>query len=178
MRRYILFYLCAITLVFSILPLAGADYKADIIDKIKLTNEEIPKGFIYGTVPPAVKAVIKNNPWKFDRAAIHKLASKIYPDGDYAKIADIHVTIIAKDTTPYGDDIVCYIIIYKDPVSAKNEISKLNSFVGFNNDRAIVIIKDNMAVFIHADDINDFHYVRDMAEKIKERLSITETAKF
>jgi hypothetical protein len=178
MRRYILFYLCVITLVFSILPLVGADYKADIIDKIKLTNEEIPKGFTYGTVPPFAKTVIKNNPWKFDQVAIHKLASKIYPDGDHSKIADIHVTIIAKDSAPYGDDMVCYIIIYKDPVSAKNEIKKLSSFVGFNSDRAIVIIRENMAIFIHADDINNFHYIKDMAEKIKERLAGTETAKF
>lgn len=156
--------------LFFILPLAGAEYRGNIIDQIRLAENEIPQGFVYGNIPPFAKRVLRENPWKFDRAAINRLTREIYPDGDAGKVADIHMTILTRPVTPFGDDIVCYIIVYSSMATARNEIKKITDFVGYNSDRAIVSIRENVVVFMHADNINDFPLVRDIMKKLGERL--------
>jgi hypothetical protein len=59
-----------------------------------------------------------------DRPAIKKLTARIYPGGDYNRIRGMHMTIMSRKKNPYGDDIVCYIILYKDASSAKEELKK------------------------------------------------------
>ncbi len=143
----------------------------DIIDKVKLIESDIPKGFMYGKIPSFAKNVLKENPWKMDRKAIMKLADKIYPGGDYSKIDGIYVSIIADKKTPHGDDIVCYIIHYTDSASAKGEIKKITDFAGYNGDRVIVQTKNNLAVFLHVDDTKNFHLIEKLNKKFKERLN-------
>ncbi len=139
------------------------------INKIKFLKSDIPDGFIYGSVPQYAKKVLKKNPWEMDGTAIKKLANRIYPGGDYSKISGIHVSILAKQNRPFGDDIVCYIIYYRDMISAKGEIRKIKEFAGYNQDRVIVHTKDNCVIYLHVDDAKDFPLIFKMGEKIKER---------
>ncbi len=171
MKKYIVLSLMIFSAVLFIFPLAGAEYRGEIFEKLRFSPDDIPQGFIYGTIPPFAKKVLKDNPWKMDKSAIKTLASKIYPGGDSNKIADIYVTILARSEHPYGDDMVCYIIIYHDIKSAADEIRKLSDFVKYNNDRAIVISRENMAVFLHVDDVNDFSLLGRMAVKIEDRIN-------
>ena len=149
---------------------AGATNGNDLFDKIKLLNTDIPEGFIYGTVPKYARDLIKDNPWELDQASIKKLADQIYPGGDYSKISSIHVSILTKKKTPLSDDIVCYLILFKDANAAKDEIKKITEFAGFNQDRVIVETKKNLAVYLHVDDIRDYPLIRAISEKIRERL--------
>jgi hypothetical protein len=144
--------------------------KSDVIDTIRITDSDIPAGFTYGTVPDVYKKTLKNNPWMMDRDAIMRLADKIYPGGDYNHIESIYVTILAAKQRPYGDDIVCYLMLFRDDKAAQEEIRKVTSFSGFNSDRSIVLTKDNLAVFLFVDDINNYHYIRDMAASIEGRM--------
>jgi hypothetical protein len=148
----------------------GATSGNDLFDKVKLLNTDIPDGFIYGIVPKYAKDMIKDNPWELDQAAIKKLADQIYPGGDYSKISGIHVSILAKKSAPFGDDIVCYIILFKDAKAANDEIKKMSEFAGFNQDRVIIETKNNLAVYLHVDDVRDYPLIRAISEKIRERL--------
>ncbi|MCP4761360.1 MAG: hypothetical protein GY870_06235 [archaeon] len=143
---------------------------SNVINKIKLIKSDIPDGFIYGKIPKFAKKVLKENPWEMDKDAIKKLAEKVYPGGDYSKISGMYVGILAKKDTPFGDDIVCYIILYRDSASAKGEIKKIREFAGFNGDRVIVETKNNLAVYLHVDDTKYFHLIEKINTKIKERL--------
>ena len=80
------------------------------------------------------------------------------------------MTIMANNKNPYGDDIVCYMILYKDNADASNEIKKIAEFTGYNSDRAILITNGNMVIFLHVDDVENFHYIRDMKEKLMARI--------
>jgi hypothetical protein len=42
--------------------------------------------------------------------------------------------------------------------------------VGYNRDRAIVIEKKNLAVYLHVDSVKDFEHIRELSETIKKRL--------
>ena len=144
--------------------------KSTVIDTIKITSSDLPAGFTFGKVPEVYKKTLKDNPWMMDKDAIKRLADKIYPGGDYHKIESMYVTIIAAKQRPYGDDIVCDLILFKDDQSTRDEIKKVAEFTGFNSDRCIVLTKDNLAVFLFVDDINNFHYIRDMAVTMEERI--------
>ncbi len=158
-------------LMALVVPATHAEYKTDIFDKIKLVSDDLPKGFAFGTLPPFAKALLKENPCIMSRNAIHKLSSQIYPGGDPTKIAALYCGILARVETPYGDDMVCYIILYNNTNSAKNETSKLNEFAGYNQDRAIVITRDNLALFLHVDDTIDMPLLRELAQKLEARLN-------
>jgi hypothetical protein len=145
-------------------------FKTDIIDKVRLSDTEIPEGFMLGQIPGPAKVVFKGNPWLMDRNAIQKLTQHIYPGGDYTKVSQIHVTILANREKPFSDDIVCYVILYNDTIAAKDELRKFQEFVGYNSDRAILLPKDNLAVFLLVDDVKDFHYIQAMAGTIEGRL--------
>ncbi|MCU0843465.1 MAG: hypothetical protein MUC76_00890 [Spirochaetes bacterium] len=170
MKQRALPVISTILMLLLIMPVAGAEYKGTVIDQIRPAVGDIPQGFVYGNIPPFARRVIRENPWKFDRPAIKRLTKEIYPDGDPGRVADIHMTILTRPATPFGDDIVCYIIVYNDMTSAKNEIKKITDFVGYNSDRAIVSVRENVVVFLHADDIGDFPIIREMMIKIGERL--------
>jgi len=148
-----------------------AKYGTDIVSKIKPIKDDIPAGFTYGKIPIFAKKVLKDNPWMMDKNAIKKLADKIYPDGNYNKISGIHVTIMTRHNNPFGDDIVCYIILYNNISSARAEIEKMTKFAEFNQDRVIVLAQDNVAVYLHVDDVDNFHFIKQIANHIEERIS-------
>jgi hypothetical protein len=159
-------FLAALCLAVS----ASAGYNKNDISKIAIDEKDIPDGFVIGKLPNGAKKVLKENPSYFDSEAIKKLTERIYPDGDYKKVSALHMTILAEEKRPYRDNIVCCIIVYKDGISAKEEITKLKNYAGFNSDRSLLIQKDNLAVFIYSNDVNDFHYVQDMAEGIRAKI--------
>lgn len=161
-----------LTAVFMVIfqIFGGATRGNDLFDKVKLLNNDIPEGFVYGTVPKYARDSIKDNPWELDRAAIKKLADQIYPGGDYSKISSIHISILTKKKTPFGDDIVCYLILFKDVRAANDEIKKMTEFAGYNQDRVIVETKNNLAVYLHVDDVKDYPLIRAISEKLRERL--------
>jgi len=160
--------------IFIIMVCAGisanANYNKDDISKVVIAEKDIPQGFIIGKMPDKVKDVLKDNPWYFDNEAIKKLTGHIYPDGDYKKVAVMHMTILADKEKPYKDNIVCWIILYKDSIGAKEEMAKLKRHTDFNSDRCILIQKNNMAVLMYARDINDFRYVQGMAAEIQTKM--------
>jgi hypothetical protein len=141
-----------------------------LADKIRLLPEDIPQGFMYGIIPDVYKKTLKNNPWEFDKPAIERLADKIYPGGDHRQISAIHVTIISRKETPHRDDIVCYIIQYKKSSNINDELKKITEYAGYNQDRAILHIKDNYAVFIFVDDAKNFLLLKELDKKITERI--------
>lgn len=149
----------------------GADFNNDILEKVRIQNDDIPSGFIYGTIPGFAKSVLKSNPWNFDRNAINRLSKNIYPGGNPSKIKGIHMTILARKEQPLGDDIVCYIILFQSPDDARKETGKIRDYVKYNTDRAILIEKSNIAVFIHADDVENYDLIKSLSEKIEVRLN-------
>lgn len=170
MKKYS-FYIISLTTVITVfISSATTMYSSSIIEKIRPTVNEIPAGYMFGQVPEFAKSLLKENPWTLDQAAIKKLTNRIYPGGEYSKVSDLHMTIITNKKNPYGDDIVCYIFIFRNEKSAQEELVKLNEFSGYNSDRSIVIEKKNMAVFLLVDSIKDFEYIRAMSEVIKKRI--------
>lgn len=159
--------------IFALI-LTGAASKEDpnlkIIEQIKISEKEIPDGFVYGKVPKFASKVLKNNPWVLDTPAIKKMTPRIYPGGDANSVKAIHMTIVADKKRPFNDDIVCYIILYKDPKAAKEEIKKLNDFYHYNNDRTILITKETIAVFLLVDDIKNYHYIQEIKTSMEGKI--------
>ncbi|MBN2078329.1 MAG: hypothetical protein JW838_05145 [Spirochaetes bacterium] len=140
------------------------------IDRVRPMAGDIPEGYIYGKIPEPYKKTLKDNPWMMDRAAIKRLADKVYPGGDHNRIAAMHVSIIANRLKPFNDDIVCYVILYQNEKAAREEMKKFSEYAGYNRDRALLLGRDNLAVFIFVDDIANYHYIQEMARTIDERL--------
>lgn len=175
--NYKLTYTIITIIVIFIFPSTGrGEFNQDALSKLKITTASIPEGFTYGKVPSAYKNIFKDNPWQMDATTIQKLTKNIYPDGDAQAVASIHVSIIADKKTPYGDDIVCYIILFKNLKVAEREINKINDYVQFNSDRAIVLSRSNLAVFLHVDDIVNFHHIRKLADDMEEKMDSIESA--
>jgi hypothetical protein len=166
------FFVCIIVILSIIggISISGAPYNTQFIEKVKMDAAEIPEGYAYGKIPDFARNVLKDNPWFLDREAIKKLADRIYPGGDYNKISIIHMTILASNKNPYGDDIVCYIIVY-DRSAAKDEMEKLSTYIKYNSDRAIALCRDNLAVVFFVDEVNDFHFIQEMAKNMDARLN-------
>lgn len=166
--------LCCACVLISLVMLTASQgstqFKFESIDAVKLTGGDIPEGFMYGKIPEPYNKTLKDNPWLMDKAAIKRLADKIYPGGDYNKIAGMHVSILANRKTPHGDDIVCYVILYTGMKAAQAEIKKAAEFTDYNRDRAILITKDNLAVIFFVDDVNNFHLIQEMARAVEDRL--------
>ncbi len=170
MNKAILSVCILLSLLFITESKGSSQLKLNAIDSVKLTGTDIPEGYMYGKVPAPYQGTLKDNPWLMDRAAIKRLADKIYPGGDHGKIAGIHVSIIASKKTPFGDDIVCYVILYNNMKDAQQEIRKMTEFTGYNNDRALLLTRDNLAIIFFVDDIINFHYIQEMAKTIGERM--------
>lgn len=170
MKRHSLLFISVATILTVFISSTTAMYSSSVIEKIKPTSEEIPAGYMFGQVPDFAQGLLKNNPWSLDQAAIKKLTNRIYPGGEYTKVSDLHMTIITNKKNPYGDDIVCYIFVFRNEKSAQEELVKINEHVGYNSDRAIVIEKKNLAVYLCVDSVKDFEYIKTLSESIKKRL--------
>jgi len=170
MKKIPLLTIFVITFVTVFISSASTMYSSSIIEKIKPTTAEIPEGYMFGQVPGFAQTLLKTNPWNLDQAAIKKLTNRIYPGGEYTKVSDLHMTIITNRKNPYGDDIVCYIFIFKNEKSAQEELIKINEHVGYNSDRSIIIEKKNLAVYLCVDSVKDFEHIKEMSEVIKKRL--------
>lgn len=161
----ILIIITGITVCF-----ASVSFSDDMIEQIKINNSDIPSGFMLGKIPQFASKVFTGNPCYVDDRGKRIIADKIYPGGNAVNIKTMHVTILASSRTPYGDDIVCYILVFKDPDAAKKEIKKLQEYTGYNGDRSLLIVKDTMAVFIHADDTAHFNYIESIGSAIQSRM--------
>ena len=171
MKRALCIMIFISFLIFAMSLNGISDYGEGVIDKVRLSDSDVPEGYMYGKIPDFARKVLKGNPWMMDSSAVRRLTKRIYPDGNYSKVLKIHVTILADRKTPYGDDIVCYIILYRDSSSARDEIKKITRFVEFNRDRAILVNKMNLVIFFHVDDIKDFHYIKKIGVKLEDKLS-------
>jgi len=167
----------AIILIFLLIPIfsfsnrSRNEFDTSIIENIKPTVSEIPPGYMFGKIPHTARKVFKGNPWLMDSKTVRKLSNRIYPGGNYRNISKIHITIITNITKPYSDDIVCYLLLFKSRRTAQKELAKLNKFVSYNKDRTILLAKKNLAVFLNVDDAEDFHYIRQLAEEIENKLN-------
>jgi len=158
-------------LLFSLFMASGrAVSKHDMIEKVRVSDKDVPEGFIYGKIPGFARNVLKDNPWSLDKPAIKKMANRIYPDGDYTNISEIHMTIMAKKNNPFRDDIVCYVILYKNENALKKEMKKFTSFAENNRDRVILLSRDNLAVYFSVDDTDNFEYIKTISSSVKARL--------
>ena len=72
--------------IAAISAFGSIDYDTTVIEKIKISNTEIPEGFMLGKIPGYAKKIFQANPWMMDTASIKKLSSRIYPGGNYNKI--------------------------------------------------------------------------------------------
>lgn len=140
------------------------------VESIRLTESDIPEGYRYGIIPDFASGLLKSNPWMLDPAAKKKLAHRIYPGAEYTKIESLHMTILAANSNPYGDDIVCYIFVFNDEKSTKEEMAKLTEYTGYNADRSILLEKRNIAVFLFVDSTRDYPLIQDMSESIKIKM--------
>ena len=163
-------FIITILSIFFLLNISSAMYSNSVIDTIKPNEADIPAGYCYGIIPDFAKNMLKENPWNLDQNALNRFAHRIYPDADNNKMSSVHMTIIANQKNPYDDDIVCYIFIYKDKTSAEKEIEKLRKFVGYNNDRGIVLSKENLAVYILIDDVNEYRHMESISRSIQKRI--------
>lgn len=169
MKKMYAFVIC---IVLSISGYAlTRDYSISDVDHIRIMPDDIPAGFMMAQIPSFAKEVFRNNPCFLDSKGIKRIAKHLYPNGDFHAIASIHSTIIAKQGRPFGDDIVCYIIVYHNGKSAQKEMKKLTDYVEFNNQRAVVSTKNNLAVFIHSDDVANIQAVAQLKRTIEERLA-------
>lgn len=170
MKRKAAIPVLIVLLAIMSLSVTAVPHASGVIDKVRLSGTDIPQGYVLGKIPNFARTTFKDNPWLMDNASVKKLAGEIYPGGNGEGIATIHMTIIAREQRPFGDDIVCYIILFRDMSAAKDELKKINDYVGYNSDRAMVLSRDNIAVFLHVDNVDDFHYIRDLAGVLEKRL--------
>ncbi|MBP7584085.1 MAG: hypothetical protein KBA61_08645 [Spirochaetes bacterium] len=146
------------------------DFNRSIVEQIRLTDQDIPTGFIMGKIPGFAKEVFRDNPGYLSQAGIKRIAKHLYPNGSPSGISAIHHTIMAKSNTPFGDDIVCYIIVYANSREALKELKKLTDYAEFNKQRALVTSKENLAVFIHSDDKDNMPALLQLKRTIEERI--------
>jgi len=172
MKRKIILIINSIIFIFVAFSSFSvtAEYRRDVFERISISDADLPEGFVFGKIPNFARTTIQNNPWMMDRGAITRLTRNIYPDGDASVVSDIHMAIMARREQPYGDDLVCYMILFKDAGSAKKEIAKIEEFTRYNRDRVLVYSKENLAVVLHVDDADDFGYIEKMAKNIESRL--------
>lgn len=161
-------------IALCIISYALSNNTNSIIDRLRITTNDLPKGFMMAQIPSFAREVFPENPCLLDSKGIKRIAKHLYPNGDFNAISSIHSTIIAKEGKPFGDDLVCYIIVYRNEKSAQKEIKKLVDYVEFNNQRATVSFKNNLAIFIHSDDVQNMPYVMQLKRIIDERLDALE----
>jgi hypothetical protein len=82
----------------------------------------------------------------------------------------MYVAIMSESSRPFGDDIVCYVLMFKDQTSASSEIKKIQEFYQYNKDRIVLIIKGQIAIMLFADDINNYKYIAELGNKLSSKL--------
>ncbi len=170
MKRSSIFFSIVIIITGITVCFASVSFSDDIVEQVKINSSDIPSGFTLGKIPEFASKVFTGNPCYVDDRGKKIIADKIYPGGRAGNITTMHVTILASSRTPYGDDIVCYILVFKNQSAAKQEIKKLKEYSGYNGDRSLLIVKDTMAVFIHADDTENYPHVESIGSAIQSRL--------
>jgi hypothetical protein len=170
MIAFVIVFVLASAVGVNAIP-SDTKYTESVIQKIRITDTDLPEGFAYGQIPAFAKKTLLANPWQMDRHAINKLTKELYPNGDASKVKNMHVSIMTKKERPFGYDLVCYIIIYNDMQSAKKEMEKLSTYNKFNSDRTILMAHGNLAVFLITQDINNFKYIESIKEKMEERIN-------
>ncbi|HQO39803.1 MAG TPA: hypothetical protein PK986_04975 [Spirochaetota bacterium] len=170
MKKRLLTLFIILFSAFFYINSSSAVSDVEVVNTIRLAETDIPEGYRYGIIPDFAAGLLKSNPWMLDPAAKKKLAHRIYPGAEYTRISSLHMTILATDTNPYGDDIVCYIFMFNDEKSAKDEIIKLNEYCGYNSDRSIVLEKNNIAVFLLVDSTKDYPHIRTISESMRNKL--------
>ena len=174
MKKTLNYGIIIIFFILLVVSTGAAREKKDLFEILKPTKIDIPKGFVFGKIPPFAKKIFKENPWVMDNLSIRKLTSKIYPGGDYNSVLRIHMTIFAKQKKPYGDDIVCYIIQYKTRYLKNIELTKIKNHVKYNQDRSLMIEKNNIIIYMHSDSIEDFGEMEFVVNKIRDKIENTE----
>ena len=170
-KIFLLFVNCLLFIFLSFTSYStAASNSLELFEKIKIDQTFLPEGFVFGKIPNFAKEVIKNNPWNMNRSAINKLTDHIYPNADPSAVQEIYMSIFARQNQPYGDDLVCYIILYKDATSTKREKLKLEEFAKINSDRVMTLTKDNIAIMMHVDDANDIPLLHNIYKKIKDTM--------
>lgn len=151
----------------------GMVYSDDnsLFSSLAIAPEDVPQGFIFGQIPNFAKKVFSGNPCVVNPDGIRFLASKLYPDGNAANIKGMYVAIITTETRPYRDDIVYYLLVFKDSKSALVEIKKLQDYYQYNKDRIVLITKDTIALLLFADNVDNYKYIAELGQKLQERLN-------
>ncbi len=138
---------------------------------LAIAPEDVPQGFVFGTIPNFAKKVFTANPCVVSPDGIRFLASRLYPEGNANNIKSIYVAIMATEARPYGDDLVYYLLVFKDSKSASVEIKKLQDYYQYNKDRIVLITKDTIALLLFADDVDNYKYIAELGRKLQERLN-------
>ncbi|MCX8124171.1 MAG: hypothetical protein N3F66_08410 [Spirochaetes bacterium] len=151
----------------------GMVYSEDksLFARLAIAPEDVPQGFVFGKIPNFAKKVFTGNPCVVNPDGIRFLASKLYPDGNSANIKSMYVAIMAAEARPYGDDLVYYVLVFKDSKAATVEIKKLQDYYQFNKDRIVLITKDTIALLLFADDVDNYKYIAQLGEKLQARLN-------
>jgi hypothetical protein len=170
-RSYLSIFIISFVVFFVSSSIPAESVDANLIDKLKIADSDIPDGFVYGLIPDFARKTLLSNPWLMDKAAITRLAKNIYPKGDATAIKNMYMSILAKKERPYNDDIVCYIIVYKDAISGKKEMEKLSDFSKINSDRTIVLQRGTTAIFLIVDDVRNYKYISALKEKMEEKIN-------
>jgi hypothetical protein len=168
-RSHLSIFIISFIVILLSSAIPAGSVESNLIDKLKITDSDIPDGFVYGMIPNFAKKTLLANPWLMDKAAITRLTKNIYPKGDATAIKNMHMSILAKKERPYNDDIVCYIIVYKDARIGKKEMEKLSDFSKINSDRTIVLQRGTTAIFLIVDDVRNYKYISVLKEKMEER---------
>ncbi len=170
MKKFLGYSILVVLSIVVVFSSVNASNGRDYFTVLKPSKADLPEGFVFGKIPRFAKKTFKNNPWTMDSASVRKLTSRIYPGGDSNAVLRMHMSIMARQKKPYGDDIVCYVIQYKSQYSKNLEHTKILNHVNHNQDRALMIEKDNIIVYMHSDSIQHFGRLQILAEKIKDRL--------
>jgi len=151
----------------------GMVYSDDnsLFSSLAIAPEDVPQGFVFGKIPNFAKKVFTGNPCVVNPDGIRFLASKLYPDGNAANIKSMYVAIMASEARPYGDDLVYYLLVFRDTKAAAVEIKKLQDYYQYNKDRLVLITKDTIALLLFADDIENYKYIEALSHKLQERLN-------
>jgi hypothetical protein len=170
-RSKLSIFIISFIVIFISSGIPAGSFEVNPIETLKIKESDIPDGFAYGLIPDFARKTLLANPWLMDKAAITRLTKNIYPKGDAAAVKNMHMSILAKKERPYNDDIVCYIIVYKDSIIGKKEMEKLSEFSKFNSDRTIVLQRGTTAIFLIVDDVRNYKYISELREKMEERFN-------
>lgn len=151
----------------------GMVYSDDnsLFSTLAIAPEDVPQGFVFGKIPDFAKKVFTGNPCIVNSDGIRFLASRLYPEGNAANIKGMYVAIMAAESRPYGDDIVYYLLVFKDSKAASVEIKKLKDYYEYNKDRIVLITKDNIALLLFADDVDNYKYIAELGQKLQGKLN-------